>query len=232
MDELIQAIEDSHEDDEHLPPAQDEDEDEEGDGNVGDDVQDAQPVGGAEPQQVHDPDGQMPGQLTMVATVQQELRTYSQQKEAAKEKIRQKLGEEVTICQCNEQVACKVVTEHHVEVERDTDDLGLIGNDLLAAVFNSTIGKIFLKLTFADWKEKVDCLNDAIEERNTKNPKSQRVCSFTESELLVCLELLIGAPEDGIKGTSVWQNGKGEDSAWLSIMPHPNFDCFIPEYCF
>jgi len=27
MDELIQAIEDSHEDDEHLPPAQDEDED-------------------------------------------------------------------------------------------------------------------------------------------------------------------------------------------------------------
>ncbi len=39
MDELIQAIEDSLEDDEHLPPAQDEDEDEEGDGNVGDDVQ-------------------------------------------------------------------------------------------------------------------------------------------------------------------------------------------------
>jgi hypothetical protein len=76
MDELIQAIEDSHEDDEHLSPAQDEDEDEEGDDNVGDDVQDAQPVGGAEPQQVHDPDGQMPGQLTMVATVQQESRTY------------------------------------------------------------------------------------------------------------------------------------------------------------
>jgi len=57
MDELIQAIEDSHKDDEHLPPAQVEGEDEEGDGNVGDDVQDVQPVGGAEPQQVHDPDG-------------------------------------------------------------------------------------------------------------------------------------------------------------------------------
>ena len=52
MDELIQAIEDSHEDDEHLPPAQDEDEDEEGDCNVGNDVQEVQPVGGAEPQQV------------------------------------------------------------------------------------------------------------------------------------------------------------------------------------
>jgi hypothetical protein len=80
-----------------------------------------------------------------------------------------------------------VVTEHHVEVDRDPDDLGLIGNDLLAAVDNSTISKIFLKLTFADWKEKVDCLNTAIEERNIKILKSKQVCSFTESEFLVCL---------------------------------------------
>jgi hypothetical protein len=57
MHELIQAIEVSHEDDEHLPPAQDEDEDEEGDGNFGDDMQEVQPMGGAEPQQVHDSDG-------------------------------------------------------------------------------------------------------------------------------------------------------------------------------
>jgi hypothetical protein len=204
MDELIQAIEDSHEDNKHLPPAQ----------------------------QVHDPDGRMPGQVTTVATVQQKLRTYTQWKEAAKEKICQKIGEEVTIHQRNEQVVWKVVTEHHVEIERDTDDLGLIGNDLLAAVENSTIGKIFLQLTFADWKEKVDCLSTAIEERNTKNLKSHWVCLFTISEFLVCLGHLIGAPECGIKGTSLWQNGKGEDSAWLSIMPHPNFDCFIPEYHF
>jgi hypothetical protein len=73
-----------------------------------------------------------------------------------------------------------VVTKHHVEVERDSDDLGLIGDDLLAAVDNSTIGK-FLQLPFSDWKEKVDCLNTAIEERNTKNPKSQQVRSFTKS---------------------------------------------------
>jgi len=90
----------------------------------------------------------MPGQLTTVATVQQELRTYSQQKEVAKEKIHQKIGEEVSIHQRIEQVVWKVVTEHHVEVERDTDDLGLIDNDLLVAVDNSTIGKIFLKLNF------------------------------------------------------------------------------------
>lgn len=37
----------------------------------------------------------MPGQLAPAATVQQEIRTYAQRKETAKEKIRQKLGEEV-----------------------------------------------------------------------------------------------------------------------------------------
>jgi hypothetical protein len=68
--------------------------------------------------------------------------------------------------------------------------------------------------------------------KGIKNPKSQQVRSFTKSEFLVCLGLLIGAPECRIKGISLWQNGKGEDSAWLSIMPHPNFDRFIPEYHF
>ena len=232
MEELIQATEDSHEDEEHLPPPQDEDDDEEGGDNAGDDAQEAQPVGGAEPQQIHDPEGRMPGQLGPVANVQQELRTYGQRKEAAKEKIWQKLGEEVVIRQRNEQVVWKVVVENHVDVERDSDDLGLTGNDLLAAVDRSTIAKMFLALTFSDWKEKLDCLNFSVEEKNAKNPKSQRVRPFTESEFLVCLGLLIGAPEYGMKGTSLWQNGKGDDSAWLSIMPHPNFDRFIPEYRF
>jgi hypothetical protein len=52
--ELIEAIEDSHEDEEHIPPAQDED-DKESNNGAGDD-EGMEPVGGAE-QQVHDPDG-------------------------------------------------------------------------------------------------------------------------------------------------------------------------------
>jgi hypothetical protein len=50
---------------------------------------------------------------------------------------------------------------------------------------------------------------------------------------LVCLGLLIGALEHGVKGTNLWLNGHGKaDFNWLSIMPQPNFDRFIPEYRF
>jgi hypothetical protein len=74
-------------------------------------------------------------------------------------------------------------------------------------------------------------MNTAIREKKSKNSKSQRVHLFNESEFLVCLGLLIGAPEYGVKGTSLWLNGHGKaDSNWLSIMPHPNFDRFIPEF--
>jgi len=42
------------------------------------------------------------------------------------------------------------VDESHVDVERDSPDLGFQGMDLL--VFdNSVIAKIFLKLTFSNW---------------------------------------------------------------------------------
>jgi hypothetical protein len=70
-----------------------------------------------------------------------------------KEKIRQKLGEAVIICQQNEQVLWKVVDEFHVDVELDSPDLGFQGMDLL--VFdNSVIAKILLQLTFSNWKDK------------------------------------------------------------------------------
>jgi hypothetical protein len=68
--------------------------------------------------------------------------------------------------------------------------------------------------------------------KKLKNTKSQRIRLFNESEFLVCLGL-IGAPEYGVKGTSLWVNGHGKVySNWLSIMPHRNFDCFIPKYHF
>ena len=62
----------------------------------------------------------MPGQLAPAATVQQEIRTYEQRKEAAKEKIHQKLGEEVIIHQQNEQVAWKVIAESHAPLTKKT----------------------------------------------------------------------------------------------------------------
>jgi hypothetical protein len=95
-------------------------------------------------------------------------------------------------------------------------------------------GKLFLSLTFPDWTQKLELLNTAIKQKNSKNPKSQRVRIFSESEFLVCLGLIVGAPEYGVKGSSLWQNsiGKKNEGDWQSIMPHPNFDRFILEYRF
>jgi hypothetical protein len=176
----------------------------------------------------------MPGQLAHAATVQQEIRTYAQRKETAKEKIRQKLGEEVIIRQRNEQVVWKVIAESHADVEKDSGNLGFQGTDLDYLNTNEVIGKMFLQLTFSDWTEKLDILNTAIDEKNSANSKSQRVRQFTESEFLTCIGLLVGAPEYGVKGTSLWQNNNNKkmESNWLSIMPHPNFDRYIPEYRF
>ncbi len=109
-------------------------------------MEDVELVGGAE-EHIQDPDGWMPGHLAPAATVQQEIQTCAQQKEAAEEKIWQKLGKEVIICQCSKQVVWKVVEESHEDVERDSPDLGFQGMDLL--VFdNSIIGKIFCSSPF------------------------------------------------------------------------------------
>ena len=65
-----------------------------------------------------------------------------------------------------------MIEESHAEVEKDTEDLGLQGTDL-DSFDNATIGKIFLQLTFSDWNDKLDLLNTAIDQKNSKNSKSQ-----------------------------------------------------------
>jgi hypothetical protein len=39
--------------------------------------------------------------------------------------------------------------------------------------------------------------------------------SITESERLICIGLLVGAPEYGVKGTSLWQNNNCKK--WILI---------------
>jgi hypothetical protein len=67
-----------------------------------------------------------------------------------------------------------------------------------------------------------------------KVKKVNKICSFSEAEFLVGLGLTIGAVEYGSKGSRLWLNGrkKTEDDEWHSILPHPNFDHFMLEYCF
>jgi hypothetical protein len=50
---------------------------------------------------------------------------YAQQKEIAKQKIREKLGEEIIVHQQNEILKWKVVEESHVDVEKDSMDVGI-----------------------------------------------------------------------------------------------------------
>jgi len=152
----------------------------------------------------------MPGQLAPVAQVQQEIWYCAQQKEIAKQKIRDKLGEEILMRQRNETITWKVIEESHADVEKEATDLGVQGMNLYEYSHGEVFGKLFLSLTFPDWTQKLELLNTAIKQKNSKNPKSQRVRIFSESEFLVCLGLIVGAPEYGVKGSSLWQNSIGK----------------------
>ena len=152
----------------------------------------------------------MPGQLAPVAQVQQEIQSYAQQKEIAKQQIRDKLGEEILMRQRNETITWKVIEESHADVEKEATDLGVQGMNLYEYSHGEVFGKLFLSLTFPDWTQKLELLNTAIKQKNSKNPKSQRVRIFSGSEFLVCLGLIVSAPEYGVKGSSLWQNNIGE----------------------
>ena len=125
----------------------------------------------------------MPGQLAPVAQVQQEIQSYAQQKEIAKQQIRDKLGEEILICQRNETMTWKVIEESHADVEKEATDLGVQGMNLYEYSHGEVFGKLFLSLTFPDWTQKLELLNTAIEQKNSKNLKSQRVRIFSESRV-------------------------------------------------
>jgi len=210
--DVIEATQDTHEDEEHIPPSADEDED---DGDPANDTEKGQGEadqgqGGVEEQYPNDPKGRMPGQLAPVAQVQQEIWYCAQQKEIAKQKIRDKLGEEILMRQRNETITWKVIEESHADVEKDATDLGVQGMNLNEYSRGEIFSKLFLSLIFPDWSQKLELLNTAIEQKNSKNPKSQRVRIFSESEFLVCLGLIVGAPEYGVKGSRLWKNSIGE----------------------
>lgn len=119
--------------------------------------------------------------------------------------IQEKLGEEINVHQRNENITWKVIKELHADVEKDAMDLGVRGMNLYDCSHGEVFAKLFLKLTFSDWNQKLELLNTAIELKNSKNQKCQRVRTFSESEFLVCPCLLVGAPEYGVKGMGLWQ---------------------------
>jgi hypothetical protein len=85
--------------------------------------------------------------------------------------------------QRNETITLKVIEELHADVEKDATDLGVQGMNLYEYSRGEVFGKLFLSLTFPDWTQKLELLNTAIKQKNSKNPKSQRVRIFSESRV-------------------------------------------------
>jgi hypothetical protein len=135
-DGIIESIEDSHEEEEHVLPTPELDE-----GKDGTEEDDA-----VENQGQHDPEGQMPGQLPAAVMQVKEVRTYAQCKERAKDHIHQLLGQEVEIHQCNQCIRWQVVEESIADVEDDTTTLGLRDISVIQACKDEAIGKLFLHL--------------------------------------------------------------------------------------
>jgi hypothetical protein len=154
-----------------------------------------------------DPNGQMPGQLPTGVSQVEEVRTYAQQKERAKEKVRQLLGQQVPIRQCNQTVTWQVIQESVAEVEEEVLSLGLKDLSMLNYPKSEAIGKNFLRLFSERWQDKLDKINSAIEKQNSTE-KGNKVCLFSEAEFLVAVGLIIGAVEYGNKGSSLWLNGE------------------------
>jgi hypothetical protein len=109
----------------------------------------------------------MPGQLPAAVTQVEEVRTYAQHKERAKEHIRQLLGQEVEICQCNQVIRWQVVKESVANVEEDaTTRLGLRDTSLLHVDKEEAIGKLFIHLLAPRWQDKLEKMSAAVEQQN------------------------------------------------------------------
>jgi hypothetical protein len=83
-----------------------------------------------------------------------------------------------------------------------------------------------LKLTFLDWKEKVDHFNEAFKKSGVKGR------AFSKQEFLTALGLLIAAAEFSQTGKELFSNGdqKSDDNDkenWMSLVPHPSFEQFM-----
>jgi hypothetical protein len=176
----------------------------------------------------HDPNGRMPGQLPTATEVLQN--DYHSIKQRALAKVAAMVGQEVTITASqNRSMTWKVVES----LEPDTEDIlpesnqgveyGLMGFVSHAYYKTEVFAKMFLRLTFKDWKENVKKLNQAIE-----NSKA-RVKHFTNKEFLSALGLLIGAADFSQVGKKLFStNDKKQADCWESLTPHPHFERILP----
>ncbi len=85
----------------------------------------------------------MPGQLPAAATQVEEVRSYAQCKEQAKESICQLVEQEVVIRKHNQSVKWEVIQESVTEIEDEVLSLGLKDTSVLNLPRGEAIGKLF-----------------------------------------------------------------------------------------
>ena len=223
LENAVAEIEQDSAEAEDMPDARPEEEEqeleEEATGAVDDDVQ--EPSSGA---QENDNEGRMPGQLP-TASEQSSVKDYHSIKKAAKEKVAALAGHEVTVGTWkNGSMKWKVIATHDPmdeNIVREYDPVQNYGlKDFHCHDYKKSevLVEIFLRVTFLDWKEKVNKMNAAVAAEKCKCKK------FSEEEFLVGLGLLVGAAEFSQKGVDLFgsKNEEEEDehvflnSTWLS----------------
>jgi hypothetical protein len=177
-----------------------------------------------------DTNGRMPGQLPSAGAVQQ--KDYHSIKKAAIEKIAALVGQDVTVAtRKNGTMKWKVISTYDAPEENLINDshlkCGLRDFNTMDYKKSEVLVAMFLQLSFLDWKEKVQKMNEAVEKASCKCKK------FTDEEFLTGLALTIGASEFSQKGVELFSNRDqspdyDEDlDVWRSISPSPQFEQYM-----
>ena len=141
-----------------------------------------------QPEQQTDNEGRMPGQLPTAE--QSTVKDYQSIKRAAKERIAALIGQEVTVStRSNGSMKWKVIETYEPPEENLIQDInvrqkyGLKNFSTSDYKKSEVLAKMFLDLTFIDWTEKIDLMNNAVADEKCKCRK------FNAEEFLVALRI-------------------------------------------
>jgi hypothetical protein len=164
--------------------------------------------------------------------------SYKGRKEAVLRQIAALAGEQVTVKKGrNEEVVWTIIPESHPEdvcsdAVNDSCRLKNINSIMQKASSVILLAYIFFHISFADWQEKLQRLNAAMEAENAKPRSGKKIPLFTPDEFCKALGILIAAAGYNCKGVELWRKVSGECfssdvSEWPSVIPPPNFDCLM-----
>ena len=183
------------------------------------------------PNQQTDCEGRMSGQLP---TAEQSIvKDYHSIKRASREKIAGLVGHEVTMGnRSSGTMKWKVITNYEPPDECLLQDIstrkefGLKNFSTMNHKRSEVLAEIFLNLMFMDWRNKVDKMNQWVDDEKCKCRK------FTKEEFLIGLALIIGAAEFSQKGVDLFGNkeltDEDDDDLWHSISASPHFEQYMP----